>query len=120
MSQELILDSNSQSAKNLAWGLYLAHGASFVFSLGALSFLPLIVNYIKRDDSAGSFVYSHHSWQIRSFWWYLVWMVTGAVLFMTIILIPLAWLVWAGAWLWKAYRLIKGFLDLNNNKAMPM
>jgi uncharacterized membrane protein len=24
------------------------------------------------------------------------------------------------AWLWHAYRLIKGFMDLNNNRAMPV
>lgn len=47
MSQQLILDNNVQQAKTLAWWLYLVHGASFVFSLGALSFIPLIVNYLK-------------------------------------------------------------------------
>jgi uncharacterized membrane protein len=119
MTQDLILDNKLQGAKNLAWGLYLAHACTFLFSLGALSFIPLIINYVKRDDAAGTFVQSHHNWQIRSFWWYVVWIVVGAVLFMTVIGIPLAWLVWSVAWLWKAYRLIKGFLDLNANKAMP-
>ncbi|MDC8760372.1 DUF4870 family protein [Janthinobacterium fluminis] len=120
MSQEIVFDSNLQSAKNLAWWLYLIHAVTFVCSLGALSIVPLIVNYIKRDDAAGTFVASHHTWQIRSFWWYLVWIVAGAVLFVTIIGMPLAWLVWGGAWLWRAYRLIKGFLDLNNNLPMPV
>lgn len=119
MSQHIVLDSNLQSAKDLAWWLYLVHGASFFFSLGAFSFIPLIVNYLKRDDAANTFVYSHHGWQIRSFWWYLGWMVLGGLLFITIVGIPLAWLVWAGAWLWKAYRLLKGFIDLNNNRPMP-
>ena len=44
----------------------------------------------------------------------------GALLFMTIIGIPLAWLVWLGAWVWKAYRLLRGFLDLDKNRAMPV
>jgi uncharacterized membrane protein len=85
-----------------------------------LSILPLIFNYVKRPDSAGTMVYSHHSWMIRSFWFYVIWMVVGAVLFATIIGIPLAWLVWGVAWVWKAYRLIRGFLDLNGNKPMPV
>ncbi|WGG52717.1 DUF4870 family protein [Rugamonas sp. DEMB1] len=119
MSQEIVFDTRLDSAKNLAWWLYLIHAVSFLFSLGAFSFIPLIVNYVKRGETAGTFVYSHHGWQIRSFWWYVVWMFVGFVLFMTIIGIPLAWLVWIGAWLWKAYRLIKGISDLNRNEAMP-
>ncbi|HAT33888.1 MAG TPA: hypothetical protein DCW29_24505 [Janthinobacterium sp.] len=119
MSQELVFDRNLQTAKNLAWWLYLIHGASFLFTLGAVSFIPLIINYIKRGDTAGTFVYSHHCWQIRSFWWYLFWVVLGAVLFVTIIGAPLAFLIWGGAWLWKVYRLLRGFLDLNSDKAMP-
>ena len=120
MAQELVFDEKLQSAKDLAWWLYLFHGASFLFSLGAFSFIPLIINYIKRDDAAGTFVYSHHNWQIRSFWWYAFWIGIVIVLAFTIIGIPLAWLVGTGAWIWKAYRLLKGFLDLNDNKAMPV
>ncbi|ABR90557.1 Uncharacterized conserved protein [Janthinobacterium sp. Marseille] len=119
MNQDLVLDSSLQSAKNLAWWLYLGHAASLVFSLGAFSFIPLIINYVKREDSANTFVYSHHSWQIRSFWWYLVWMALGGVLFMTIVGIPAAFLLWTVAWLWKLYRMIKGIVDLNDNKPMP-
>ncbi len=119
MNQDLVLDSSLQSAKNLAWWLYLGHAASLVFSLGAFSFIPLIINYVKREDAANTFVYSHHGWQIRSFWWYLVWMAVGGVLFMTIVGIPAAFLLWTVAWLWKLYRLIKGIVDLNDNKPMP-
>jgi len=120
MAQEIVFDPELQSAKNLAWWLYLFHGASFLFSLGAFSWIPLIINYLKRGSTAGTFVYSHHSWQIRSFWWYLFWMVLGGILFMTVVGIPLAWLVWGLAWIWKAYRLIKGLLDLSDNKPMPV
>lgn len=116
---QLVLDSRLQSAKSLAWWLYIGHGASLLFSLGMFSFIPLIINYVKRDDAADTFVYSHHGWQIRSFWWYLVWMALGCVLFLTVVGIPAAFLVWALAWLWKLYRLIKGIVDLNDNKPMP-
>ena len=64
MNQDLVLDSSLQSAKNLAWWLYLGHAASLVFSLGAFSFIPLIINYVKREDSVNTFVYSHHGWQL--------------------------------------------------------
>ncbi|MES2047493.1 MAG: hypothetical protein V4447_03760 [Pseudomonadota bacterium] len=120
MSKELILDEKLNTLKNLAWLLYLFHGASLVFSFGLFSWIPLIISYLKRSDAASTFVYSHHTWQIRSFFWYLFWVILGAILFITIIGIPLAWLIWVGAWIWKAYRLIKGFADLNANKAMPV
>ena len=120
MSQELVFDAQLNSAKNLAWWLYIIHAVSFLFSLGAFSFIPLIVNYVKRNETAGTFVHSHHTWQIRSFWWYLVWMTAGVVLFFTFIGIPLAWLVWVCAWIWKAYRLISGISSLNANRPMPV
>jgi uncharacterized membrane protein len=119
MSQELVLDRNLEDAKQFARLLYLAHGLTFFFSLGLLSFLPLIVNYVKRPETQGSIVHSHHSWMIRSFWIYIAWMLIGWVLAVTIIGVLLAVPIWALAWLWKAYRLIKGFVDLNNNRAMP-
>lgn len=119
MANELVFDTRTESAKTVAWWLYIAHAVSFVFSLGAFSFIPLIVNYVKRPETEGTYVYSHHSWQIRSFWWYLIWMIIGAAAWVTIIGIPIAILIWAGAWLWKAYRLIKGIVDLNNAKPMP-
>ena len=119
-NQELVFDARLQSAKDLAWWLYIFHGLSLVLSLGMLSWLPLIVNYIKRGDAADTFVYSHHRWQIRSFWWYLFWLVAGGIAWITLIGIPLAVLIWSLAWIWKAYRIIKGWLDLNDNKAMPV
>ncbi|MDB5932824.1 MAG: hypothetical protein JWQ01_168 [Massilia sp.] len=120
MSQQLVLDSNIEDAKQFARVMYIAHALTFFFSLGMLSIIPVIVNYVKRPYTEGTLVYSHHTWMIRSFWFYVLWMIVGGALFVTIVGIPLAWLVWAGAWLWKAYRLIKGFVDLNNNRPMPV
>ena len=120
MNGDLVLDSRLQSEKNIAWWLYIAHALSFIFTLGAFSWIPLIVNFVKRGDAQGTFVHSHHTWQIRSFIWYVVWMALSFILFITVIGIPLAWLVGGFAWLWKAYRLIKGLLDLNQNKTMPV
>ena len=117
MSQELVLDSRVGSAKTTAWWLYVVPGVSFVLSLGLFSVIPLIVNYVQRPGTEGTFVHSHHTWMIRSFWWYVVWMAVGGLLAVTIIGIPVAWLVWVGAWIWKAYRLIVGFIRLNENSA---
>lgn len=119
MENQIIFDEATEAHKSWLWWLYLMHGASLVFSLGALSFIPLVLNYLKRGETEGSFLRSHHSWQIRSFWWYVVWLFVGGLLFLTFIGIPLAWLLWLGAWVWKAYRLLRGFLDLGKNRSMP-
>ena len=117
MSQQLVLDDVSDS-KNLARILYIVHGLTFFFSLGTLSILPVIVNYVKRPDSAGTMVHSHHTWMIRSFWFYVLWMTLGGLVALTVIGFPIALIMWGVAWIWKAYRLIRGFVDLNNNRAM--
>jgi uncharacterized membrane protein len=116
MAQELVLDARTDSAKNWAFWLYVGHAVSLLFTLGALSFIPLILNYVQRGQAEGTFVYSHHSWQIRSFWWYVFWMAVGWLLVVTIIGVLFAWIVFGGAWLWKAYRLIRGWIALNNNE----
>jgi uncharacterized membrane protein len=120
MSQELVLDSKLENEKQVARLLYIAHALTFFFSLGLLSFLPLIVNYVKRPETTGTLVYSHHTWMIRSFWIYIVCMAVAWILAITVLGIPLALILWGVAWLWKAYRLIRGFIDLNNNRAMPV
>lgn len=120
MDEQIYYDNATEAGKRLIWWLYLMHGVSLVLSVGLLSFVPLIINYLKRDDTAGTFLRTHHSWQIRSFWWYLFWMLVGGVFFVTLIGIPLALLIWLVAWVWKVYRLLRGFLNLGENYAMPM
>mgnify|MGYP003352535628 CR=1 FL=1 len=114
------LKTDHDNAKKLARILYLVHAATFFFSLGTLSILPVIVNYVKRPDTTGTMVYSHHTWMIRSFWWYIALVFVGAVFFATFIGIPIAWLIWIGAWLWKAYRLIVGVTRINRNEPAPV
>jgi uncharacterized membrane protein len=122
MAQQLVLDQGVEDAKQTARVLYLAHACTFFFSLGMLSFLPLMFNYMKRPDTVGTLVYSHHTWMIRSFWTYVVLMIVAVALFVMTLGLGffLAWGIGACAWLWKAYRLIRGFLDLNSNRAMPV
>jgi uncharacterized membrane protein len=120
MAQELVYERGIEDAKQFARILYIAHALTFFFSLGTLSILVLIVNYVRRPETLGTLVYSHHTWMIRSFWFYALWMVLGAFVWVTIIGIPIAMAIWGLAWLWMAYRIIRGFLDLNNNRPMPV
>lgn len=116
VGKELVFDSKLESLKNFAWWFYIFHAVSMLFTLGALSFIPVILSYAKRGEAAGTFVYSHHNWQISSFWIYLACVLIGWLLFATLVGIPLAFILWVCAWLWKAYRLISGIMALNENK----
>lgn len=118
MTQEtnLVFDHKLESIKNFAWWFYIFHALSMLFTLGALSFIPVLLSYLKRGEAAGTFVYSHHNWQISSFWIYLACLVAGWLLFITFIGIPFAFLLWGAAWLWKAYRLVTGIMTLNRNE----
>jgi uncharacterized membrane protein len=117
MAQELVYERGIEDAKQFARILYIAHAATFLFSLGLFNVLVLIVNYIRRPETVGTMVYSHHTWMIRSFWWYVLWVAVGWFLWFTVVL---PFVVWGLAWVWMAYRIIKGFLDLNNNRPMPV
>ena len=116
---DITYDQRKESAMNTARILYAVHGLTFFFSLGLLSVIPVFINYSKLAESEGTIVHSHHRWMIRSFWWYAGWMLVGWILAVTVIGLVIAFPLWGIIWLWKAYRLIRGFIDLNNNRAMP-
>ena len=61
-------------AVGLALGIF---GASTVVGafLGFPSLIALIINYVKRGEMRGTWLESHVTWQIRTFWWVLAWAV---------------------------------------------
>nr|AUN37335.1 putative transmembrane protein [uncultured bacterium] len=88
------------------------------FFVGFTWLVGVIIAYVKRDDARGTWMESHFSWIIRTFWWSIVWTIVGGILFVTIIGIVLAWIVWGIAWLWALYRVIKGWIRLNGARAV--
>ncbi|MCC6535278.1 MAG: hypothetical protein IT531_22245 [Burkholderiales bacterium] len=97
-------------------------GAMFVvtaFLTGWPSLIAVILNYVKRSDVRGTFLDSHFSWQIRTFWFALLWAVIALLLAVTIIGLPVAWVVAALTGLWVLYRIVRGWLALLGKRAMP-
>ena len=122
MTTDATLDYNSPYIANLrstAWWLYIFHAVCFLFTLGIFSFVPLILKYLVRPRAIHTWLYTHQTWQIRSFWWYFAWVALGWVFYFTIIGMIFAAVVWVLAWCWYTYRLIKGFLYLNDGIPMP-
>jgi uncharacterized membrane protein len=90
------------------------------FLTGWPSIIAVIINYVKRGDVRGTFLESHFSWQIRTFWWALLWALIAGLLFLTIIGIPVAWVIVVAAGIWVLYRIARGWLALASGKPMPM
>lgn len=86
------------------------------FLTGWPSILAVILNYVRRADARGTYLESHFSWQIRTFWWAALWVVVALLLAVTIIGIPLAFLLVVGAGLWVLYRIARGWLALNDGR----
>jgi uncharacterized membrane protein len=88
------------------------------FVTGIPSIVAVIINYVKRSEARGTYLESHFRWQIRTFWFALLWMVVGGLLFVTLVGIPVAFGVWIGTGLWTIYRVVRGWLALKDH--MPM
>jgi len=89
------------------------------FLTGWPSIIAVILNYVKRSEVRGTWLDSHFSWQIRTFWFALLWLAIGGVLFATVIGIPFAIVLWLATGIWVLYRIIRGWLALSSHKAMP-
>lgn len=90
------------------------------FLSGWPSLLAVLLNYVKRDSTQDTYLESHFRWQIRTFWFALLWLVLGAILVVTIIGIPLAWILVVIVGLWVLYRMLRGLARLMNQEAMPV
>ena len=101
------------SLKTVTAVVYALHAIGF-FS-GITWIVAVIVNYVKLDDARGTWLESHFRWQIRTFWWGLLWGVIGSVL----LLILVGWLVLAAAGIWIVYRIVKGAMYLSENRPLP-
>lgn len=89
---------------------------SFVGSVPSI--VAVVLNYIKRSDARGTWAESHYRWQIRTFWFSIVWVIVAGVLFITLIGIPFAFAILGILAIWLAYRIGKGWLRLRDG--LPM
>lgn len=89
------------------------------FLTGWPSIIAVILNYVKRSEVRGTWLDSHFSWQIRTFWFALLWLAVGAVLFVTVVGIPVAFVLWFATGIWVLYRIIRGWLALSSARVLP-
>ena len=72
----------------------------------------VVIDYLKRDEVAGTWLESHVRWQISTFWWSLAWALIG--LLTAILLVGFVILLVTAAWL--IYRIAKGWIALGEKR----
>jgi uncharacterized membrane protein len=124
---------NEPSLVNWAQLIYALHAFSLLtgilgaatvigaFLTGWPSIIAVILNYVKRADVRGTWIESHFRWQIRTFWFGLLW-VSLCIAFIVMTLgigILIAWLPLGLVALWFIYRIVRGWARLNARQPMP-
>ena len=90
------------------------------FLTGWPSIIAVILNYVKRSDVRGTWLESHFRWQIRTFWFGLLWVsLCGLFILITFgIGLIVAWLPLMFVGFWFVYRVIRGWLALRDGRPM--
>jgi len=87
-----------------------------VFLIGLSAIVAVVINYVKLDEVASTWLESHFRWQIRTFWFGLLWGAIGSLLFVFVV----GWFILMADAVWIIYRIVKGWLNLNDGKPMPL
>ena len=107
-------------AVSLLTGILGAATVVGAFLTGWPSIIAVILNYVKRSEAGGTWLESHFRWQIRTFWFGLLW-ISLCVLFIVATLgigILVAWVPMAVVGLWFIYRIVRGWLALSDGRPM--
>ena len=125
-------DAPSEGLVKLTQLLYALHAFSALmgvissaavvtaFLTGWPSILAVILNYAKRSDARDTWLDSHFSWQLRTFWFAVLWVSIAMLLFVSVIGFPLAWIIVVATGLWVLYRILRGWLALNDGRPMEL
>jgi uncharacterized membrane protein len=92
--------------------IYLLQALGYVTGLSYIA--AVIINYVKIDEVQGTWLESHFRWQIRTFWYSLLWYFLGGLL----LFIGIGYLLIVFTTFWVLYRIIKGWLRVMDHKGM--
>ncbi len=100
------------AAKSAAQLVYILQALGFFTGLTWIA--GIIVNYVKLDAARGTWLESHFRWQMRTFWFGLLWGVIGVITMFLIV----GFAILAASGIWVIYRVIKGWLNFSEAKPM--
>ena len=112
--------------------IYALHAASLVigivgvatvvgaFLFGWPSLIAVVLNYVRRGDVRGTWLESHFRWQIRTFWFGLLWVALCGLFIVATLGVGLliAWIPLGVVGLWFIYRIVRGWLNLKDRRPM--
>jgi len=104
--------NDEKSLKTTATVVYALQAAGFF--VGITWIAAIVIDYVKRDDARGTWLESHYRWQIRTFWWGLLWGIVGGIL----LLVLVGYFVLLATAIWIIYRIAKGWLYLSENRPL--
>lgn len=130
-----VQETNLINYNHLTYALY----AFSFFTAGLTWIIPIVMNYIKRDEARGTWLESHFDWQIKTFWYSLF---VGAIAVILLamgfggafigtlansngvaggsgLLMVLGFLLGGVSIVWHLYRLVRGWIALSNRRAIP-
>ena len=82
------------------------------------SIIAVIISYLKRGSARGSWAASHYRWQIRTFWYALLWLLIAVLLVVTVVGSPFGFALLVAMTLWLIYRVARGWLRLLDKQPM--
>ncbi len=109
---------------SLVIGAFGAASIIGAFVFGWPSIIAVIINYVKRSEVRGTYLDSHFSWQIRTFWWALLMSAVIALLRFTLAIVLIGFAIWIVGFfvlgIWAIYRIARGWLALMDRRPMPL
>ncbi len=106
--------------------LGIATGASILgsFLFGWPSIAAVVLNYALRSEAKGTFVASHFTWQIQTFWSAAIWSLLVGIIGMLLSWLLIGFAVWTMGFMvmgiWVGYRIIRGWIRLGAKEEMPV
>jgi len=111
-------------ALGLAIGAFGAASVLGSFLFGWPSIIAVVLSYVFRGDARGTWLESHFSWAISTFWMALVFALIVGVLGLVLAIVVIGIGIWiVGMFVlgvWAIYRIVRGWLRLNSRQAMPV
>ena len=108
------VDPREQALARLTTMVYALQALSLITSLLTL-FAGVIINYVRRDDVRGTWLESHFRWQIRTFWYTMLWTAIGVAT----LIFMIGWGILFVASVWLIYRIVHGWVYLSEKRPMP-
>ena len=135
MPDERVLTGRVEPGESLiTWthAIYALHALSLIvgivgvatvagaFLFGWPSIIAVILNYVKRNEARSTWLESHFRWQIRTFWYGLLWVVLCGLFVVATLGVGLliVWVPFGIVGLWFIYRIARGWIQLKDRQPM--